>query len=140
VENKYTSTEDEFLARLASGKLVEQDEYDQMTPDLPAELIASALAKRYEISGETKMLIEAARLYQRGGLYYHALELCSRAPRIKDLQRIADKIIPIVRRDYPDTRMVGKLTDEAMLVIDLNGGTIIRFPPILPTTNLEEMA
>jgi hypothetical protein len=126
------SVEDQFLARLARGGLVSQDEYDQLFPDLPPEAVASALALRYQASGDLRVLVEAARLYAHAGFDYHVLELCSRSPHAPELHRLLQKTLPRVRQDYPDTRLVGKLLDEAFLVIDLDSGQIIRFPPLLP--------
>lgn len=124
--------EDEFLERLSRGGLILQDEYDQIALSLPSEAIAHALARRFQFTGETRMLIEAARLYLRAGSYYQVLEVCSRASRVHELQQIIEKTLPHLRRDYPDIPMIGKLLDEAFIVIDLHSGKIIRFPPLLP--------
>jgi len=132
------SIEDRFLARLARGGLVSQDEYDQICQDLPPEMIARALASRFEYTNETRTLIEAARLYLRAGYDLEALEVCSRGARVNELQRIVEKILPRLRQAYPDTRYYGKLLDEAFLVIDLSNGKIIRFPPLMPATIIQE--
>lgn len=126
------SLEDEFLARLGRGGLVSQDEYDQIAEALPPETLAGALARRFENGGETRMLVESARLYLLAGFYYEALEVCSRAQRYPALEKIIQQALPQVRADYPDTKLVGKLTDGAFLVIDVTSGTILRFPPLLP--------
>ncbi len=128
------SVEDDFLSRLARGLLIEQDEYDQLCQDLPPETLALALAKRFEQTNETQELVESARLYARAGLLYETLEICSRAPNIRELQKIIQKILPQVQKEYPEIRMVGKLLEEAFLVIDLTSGKIIRFPPLMPAT------
>jgi hypothetical protein len=132
------SVEDEFLARLACGNLVSQDEYDQLAQDLPDESLAAALAGRFNHTKETRILVEAARLYIHAGMYLHALEACSRAPRAAEVQKLIARALPEIRRNYPDIDLVGKLMDEAMLVIDLRCGKITRFPPIMPATSLEE--
>jgi hypothetical protein len=131
------SVDDEFLARLACGKLVSQDEYDQLAQDLPGETIAAALAQRFNHTNETRILIEAAKIYIQAGLYLHALEVCSRAQRFSEVQKLIARALPEVRRDYPNVDLIGKLMDEAMLVIDLRNGKITRFPPIMPATSLE---
>lgn len=128
------SVEDDFLRRLARGLLIEQDEYDQISADLPPEALANALAKRFEITRETRTLVEAARLYLHAGFVYETLELCSRAPNVAELQKILQKVLPQVRREYPETRLVGKLLEEALLVIDLVTGKMVRFPPLMPAT------
>lgn len=130
------SFEDDFLNRLARGLLVEQDEYDQVSQDLPPEELALAFARRFWITNETQALVQAARLYAHAGLIYETLEVCSRSPRSVELQKIQQKVLPLVRKEYPDIRLVGKLLDEAFLVIDLTSGKIVRFPPILPATVL----
>jgi hypothetical protein len=130
------TVEDDFLHRLARGLLIEQDEYDQIFEDLPAEALAQALAKRFEITGETRTLVEAARLYSRAGNLYDTLELCSRSPNLPELKRILHAALPQVQRDYPGTRLVGKLLEEAFIVIDLTNGKIVRFPPLMPATIL----
>jgi hypothetical protein len=128
------SIEDDFLQRLARGLLIEQDEYDQIFADLPAEALAQALAKRFEITGETRTLVEAARLYSRAGYVYETLELCSRSPNLPELKKILLHTLPQVQQNYPDTRLVGKLLEEAFIVIDLTSGKIVRFPPLMPAT------
>lgn len=128
------SIEDRFLARLARGLAISQDEYEQMSADLPPEILAEALARRFEITEETQSLVEAARLFEVAGFDYEALELCSRSPRLRQLQTIVQKILPRVRASYPETRWVGKLTDQAFLVIDLQTGSLTRYPPIFPAT------
>lgn len=133
----YQSAEDRFLEQLAGGYLVSQDEFDQMVQDMPPELIAAALANRYRHSLDIENIVEAARLYFHAGYYYEALELCSRFPRVYRLQQIARKTIPIIRKDYPDIRRIGKLLEHAFLVIDLETGKITRFPPLMPATILE---
>ena len=128
------SVEDDFLVRLTRGQLIEQDEYDQLWQDLPPEELARALAKRYAHTNETQALVEAARLYTHAGFLYEALEVCSRAPRISELRKITQKVLPQVQREYPGIKLVGKLLDEAFIVIDLESGEIVRFPPIIPAT------
>jgi hypothetical protein len=128
------SVEDRFLARLARGALISQDEYDQISEDLPPEILAGALASRFNYTNETRTLVEAARLYLRAGFDCEALEVCSRAVRINELQRIVEKILPRLRRAYPDTRLYGKLLEDAFLVIDLHTGHMDRFPPLMPAT------
>ena len=129
----YPSTEDELLERIARGGLVSQDEYDQIAEQLPPEALAGALARRFDHTGESRMLAEAARLYLLAGSYYQALEACSRAPRLQSSQKIIQQALPHLRASYPDTPMIGKLLEEAFLVIDLNSGKMVRFPPILPS-------
>lgn len=124
------SLEDDFLNRLARGHLIEQDEYDQMLPDLPQESIARALAKRHTCTQELPVLVEAARIFLREGLFYDALEACSRAPRQPELRKLILAALPEVQKDYPDIPMVGKLLEDAFLVINLQTGEIVRFPPI----------
>lgn len=128
------SIEDRFLSRLAGGSAITDDEYGQMSQDLPPEALAPALAKRFLVTGEIPSLVEAARLYAAAGYDYEALELCSRAPRVRQLQGIVKKLLPRVQKDYPDARKVGKLLDEALLVIDLQTGALTRFQPIMPAT------
>ena len=134
------SIEDRFLAQLARGGLISQDEYDQMCQDLPSEVIAGALAKRFDVTNETRTLVEAARLYLSAGYHLQALELCSRSVRVSELQKIVDQILPRLRQEYPDTRLLGKLLDEAFLVINLNTGRIDRLPPLMPATIIEAPA
>lgn len=126
------SIEDKFLSRLSRGGLVSQDEYDQLSQDFTPENLAVALARRYNITGETRMLEEAARLYAQAGLHYEVMELCSRFPRSRALQKLVQRTLPRIRKDYPDIKMIGKLMDEAFLVIDLDSGKMVRFPPIMP--------
>lgn len=132
------SAEDQFLAKLAGGDNISQDEYDQMCQDMPVDLVAAALVKRYRWTEDMHTLIEAARLFQHAELYYEALEVCSRFPRTYALRQMIQKILPRVRVDYhdiyPDTTQVGKLLDEAFLVIDLSNGSITRYPPLMPST------
>lgn len=134
------SAEDAFLERLARGGIITQDEYDQVAGDLPPEALAAALARRFESTGETRILVEAARLYAQSGFLYKALEACSRASRVPGLKQIVQESLPALRRDYPGARRVGKLLDQALLVIDLETGRIVRFPPILPATMCAERA
>lgn len=129
-----TSYEDAFLARLAGGGLISQDEYDQMSQDLPPEMIAGALAQRYHSTNDIPMLVEAARLYYQAGWYYHVLETCSRVSHGPSFHQMIQQTLPHIRRDYPDTRLVGKLLEEAFLVIDLQTGHIVRFPPLMPAS------
>jgi hypothetical protein len=131
------SVEDDFLARLSRGLLIEQDEYDQIYQDFPPEILASALAKRFEQTNQTQTLVEAARLYIHAGLLYEALELCSRAPRTPELQKIIQKALPQAQKEYPQTRLIGKLLEDAFIVIDLTTGKIVRFPPLMPATIIE---
>jgi hypothetical protein len=126
------SVEDDFLARLSRGLLIEQDEYDQIYQDFPPEILAAALARRFEQTNQTQALVEAAQLYAHSGFVYETLELCSRAPRSPELQKIIQKVLPQARREYPETRLIGKLLEEAFIVIDLTTGKIVRFPPLMP--------
>lgn len=126
------SAEDKILERIAQGGLVSQDEYDQVAQDLPEEALAGALVRRFDCTGESRMLVEAARLYLHSGAAYQALEACSRAPRLPALAKIIEQALPHVRAEYPDIPCVGKLLEEAFLVIDLRSGKMVRFPPILP--------
>ncbi len=128
------SIEDQFLAKISCGGLVSQDEYDQISQDLPPENLAGALARRFDATGETRMLEEAARLYAQAGKDYEALEVCSRFPRSQKLQKMVQMILPRIRKDYPDIKLIGKLMDEAFLVIDLESGKMVRFPPIMPAS------
>ena len=134
------SAEDAFLERLARGGTVSQDEYDQVSGDLPPEALAAALARRFELTGETRILVEAARLYAQSGYLYEALEACSRAPRVISLKQNIQHSLPALRLAYPGARRVGTLLDPALLVIDLDTGRIVRFPPILPATMCAERA
>lgn len=134
------SVEDRFLATLARGGLVSQDEYDQIIQDLPPEVIASALASRFNYTNETRVLVEAARLYLRAGFDLQALEVCSRGARVNELQHIVEKILPRLRQANPDTRLYGKLLEDAFLVIDLQTGHIVRYPPLMPATFIEDSA
>lgn len=134
------STEDRFLARLARGGLVSQDEYDQISQDLPPEVIAGALASRYNYTKETRVLIEAARLYLSAGYEFEALEVCSRTRRIRELERIVEKILPGLRQAFPGTRLYGRLLEEAFLVIDLDSGKMVRYPPLMPATMVDDSA
>lgn len=126
------SVEDRFLAQLARGGVVSQDEYDQICQDLPPEIVARALARRFDQTGETSTLVEAARLYAQAGFDYEVMEVCSRSPRVRELQHLVEKTLPRLRRDYPGIPMIGKLLEEAFLVIDLNSGKVVRFPPLMP--------
>jgi hypothetical protein len=130
---KTPSLEEAFLERLARGGLVSQDEYDQTAEYIDPAALACALAQRFSITAEIKFLVEAARLYLYNGQPYHALEACSRAPRARGLQPVIHKALEQVRGDYPDARQVGKLMEEAFLIIDLETGQIARFPPLLPS-------
>lgn len=129
---KTPTLEEAFLERLARGGLISQDEYDQTAEYIDPAALACALARRFSITGETKFLIEAARLYLYNGLPYLALEAASRAPRVHSLHAVILKALEQVRGDYPDARRVGKLMEEAFLIIDLESGQITRFPPLLP--------
>ena len=126
------SIEDAFLTKLAQGGLVSQEEYDQMAQDLPPEIIADALARRYKSTNDLPMLVEAARLYFHTGMYYAVLEVCSRVSHGQAFHTMIQKTLPYLRQDYPDVQMVGKLLDEAFLVINLDSGHIVRFPPLMP--------
>lgn len=128
-----TTAEEAFLARLARGGLVSQDEYDQTAEYLDPAALAQALASRFVCTGETKFLVEAARLYLRSGMPYHALEACSRSPRARGMQAVAGQALAQARGDYPDARQIGKLLEDAFLIIDLDTGRIARFPPLLPS-------
>jgi len=129
-----SSIEDQFLAKLSRGGLVAQDEYEQLGQDLPPEIVAGALARRFDVTSELRMLVEAARLYSRAGYDYEVLELCSRAPRSHELQRLVEKTLPRIRNAYPEIRRIGKLMDTAFIVIDLDTGKMVRFPPLMPAT------
>ncbi|NLG95775.1 MAG: hypothetical protein GX491_00285 [Chloroflexi bacterium] len=128
------SYEDAFLRKIARGVNLSQDEYDQMSQDLPPEILAAALVQRHNVTQEVRALIEAARLYLQAGMHYEAIEACSRNPRHPELQRIIRSALPKVREDYPDPdiRQIGKLLNEAFLVIDLLTGEIVRYPPLMP--------
>jgi hypothetical protein len=128
------SIEDDFLNRLARGLAVEQEEYDQLSHDLPMQDLALAFSMRYGYTHEIQALVESARLYSQAGYLYEALEVCSRSPRSSELRRIAQKMILRVQKEYPGIQRIGKLLDEAFLVIDLTSSEIVRFPPILPAT------
>ncbi len=129
------SLEAVFLERLASGGLVSQDEYDQTAEYLDPAALAEALARRFNCTKDARFLLEAARLYLQNDMPYHALEACSRSPRARGLAAIASKAIDAARREYPGTRQIGKLLDEAFLIIDLETGHIVRFPPVFPARN-----
>lgn len=137
------SYEDRFLAKLAGGENISQDEFDQMAQDMPLDLIAAALVRRFRWTEDMGTLIEAARLYHRAGQLYDALEICSRYPRVSALQRLIQKIIPVLRAEYgeiyPATEQVGRLHEEAFLVINLTSGEITRFPPLVQST-LQDLA
>lgn len=126
------SLDDVFLERLARGGLVSQDEYDQIAEYLDPAALAHALAQRFDSTGDARFLLESARLYLQTGLAYHALEACSRAPRARGMAAVAAQALELARGDYPDARQVGKLMDEAFIIIDLQTGSIARFPPLLP--------
>lgn len=130
--NLSMSIDDEFLSRLARGGVISQDEYDQMAHDLPPEMIAQALAARSQSINDTPLLAEAARLYFRAGRYYEVLEVCSRVSHGEAFHALINKTLPYLRRDYPGEKRVGKLLDQAFLVIDLDTGHIVRFPPLMP--------
>jgi hypothetical protein len=57
------------------------------------------------------------------------------------LRQMANQILPRIRHDYPDDEVIGKLLDEAFLVINLRTGKVERFPGLLParewTTEIE---
>ena len=131
------SAEDEFLEKLAGGVNISQDEYDQMRQDMPAELLAGALVKRFRWTEDMNTLVEAARLYQYAGMLYETLEVCSRFPGVHSLRQIIQASLPRLRADYrdiyPGTILVGKLLDEAFLVINLSSGAITRYPPLFPS-------
>ena len=126
------SLDEIFLERLASGGLVSQDEYDQIAEYLDPKPLAEALARRFSCTKDARFLLEAARLYLHNGMPYHALEACSRSPRARGLAAIASQALDQARSEYPDTRQIGKLMDDAFLIIDLETGHIVRFPPIFP--------
>lgn len=126
--------EDRFLARLARGEDIAQDEYDTIMPDLPPEQVAEALVRRFDRTGEYPTLVEAAKLYLHAGLPFNALEICSRYPNRHEFHRLIEQILPYARKEYPRTPMVGKLLDQAFLVIDLISGQITRYPPLMPAT------
>jgi hypothetical protein len=127
-----------MLARLSGGFNLTQDEYDQAADVLPPELIARALLKRFAWTGDARTLQEAAQLYLRAGDYYHAYEVCTRMPRSYALKQLALKILPRIRRDYPDTPVLGRLVEDTLLVIDLRSGKAERFPGLLPARECEE--
>lgn len=124
--------EDDFLERLARGLIIEPDEYNQVVQDLPKEALALAFSRRFWITRETQALVQAAYLYNHAGMTYEALEVCSRASRSSELQKIKQRALGQARQEYPGIQWIGKLLDEAFLVIDLVSGQIIRFPPIIP--------
>ena len=126
------SVEDKFLSKLARGGMIGQDEYDQMTQDLPPELVAQALAERFQSVNDVPLLAEAAKLYFRAGRYYDVLEVCTRVSRGDTFHQLIQKALPYLRQDYPGEKRVGKLLDQAFLVIDLETGHIVRFPPLMP--------
>lgn len=132
-----SSFEDRFLAKLARGDAITPDEYEQLAQDFPDEELAQALARRFECTGETRVLIEAARLFLRARQPYQALEVCSRRPNLPEMRQLAQKALPFLQKLYPDTRQVGKLLEEAFLVIDLQTGQTTRFPPLLITNPSE---
>lgn len=132
------SIEDQFLSRLAEGREISQDEYEQMREDFPPELIASALVRRFRYTEEVRTLIEAAQIYSHAGFDYEAMEVCSRFPRVTAMQKIVQHTLPRLRQEYPGIHFIGKLLDEAFLVIDLNTGKMTRFPPIFPATVLKQ--
>jgi hypothetical protein len=127
------SVEDDLLSRIAHGQPIEQDEYDQLRQDLPPEELARALARRHACTNEPQALVEAARLFEHCGLLYDAVEVCSRAARLPELRQVLRRLLPRVQREYPETRLVGKLLEEAFIVIDLESGEIVRFPPLIPS-------
>ncbi len=127
------SFEDHFLKKLARGADIAQDEYAQMSQELPDEQLAAALVRRFQKTGEMPVLLEAARLYQRAGQAYAVLEICSRYPHKAEFRKMVQKNLPQVRQEYPGTQWVGKLLEEAFIVIDLQEGTIVRFPPLMPS-------
>lgn len=131
-KGRLSSTDDQLLARLSDGFSVSQDEYDQVAYDLPPEAIAQALEQRWRWTEDAGTLLEAARVYMRAGHYYQAFELCTRSPRSTLLRQLANQILPRIRRDYPEDEVIGKLLDEAFLVIDLRSGKVERFPGLLP--------
>ena len=131
------SIDDQFLEKLARGYAMTQDEFDQIGQDLPPELIAAALVRRFRYIEEVHLLVEAARLYAHAGFDYEALEICSRYPRVHELKKIVERTLPRLRKEYPGIPSIGKLLDEAFLVIDLNTGKMTRFPPLFPATILD---
>lgn len=132
------TAEDRFLSRLANGKTISQDDYNQMVEFIAPETLADALVKRFEFTGDMRTLVEAALLYLQAGYPFKALEVCSRFPKEYALRQVVKKLLPALRQeyqeDYPSTTMVGKLLDEAFLVIDLSTGGVTRYPPIMPST------
>ena len=82
-----------------------------------------------------RTLIEAARLFNEAGKPYQALEVCSRYPKIYELRQDKGKILPLLREtyqdDFPATHQVGKLLDEAFLVVDLVSGAVLPTPHAL---------
>jgi hypothetical protein len=126
------SAEEEVLGQLADGYNVSQDAYDQVAYDLPPEELARALLSRWRWTEDSRTLLEAARLFLRAEDYYQAFELCTRQPRSSAMRNMAGEILGRIRRDYPEDKMIGKLLDEAFLVIDLRTGRVERFPGLLP--------
>ncbi len=126
--------EDRFLARLARGDEIAQDEYDSLLPDLAPEAVAEALVRRFTRTGEHATLAEAAKMYLHVGMIFEALEICSRYPNRYEFRRLTEQILPLARKAYHGTRMIGKLLDEAFLVIDLTSGQMDRYPPLMPAT------
>ena len=127
------SIEDEFLNRLAEGRSIGQDEFDQMAQDLPPDCLADALVRRYHYTNDVRSMVVAAQLYLQAEQPYQALEVCSRFPRVYSLQKLARQILPQVRLEYeePGIYAIGKLLENAFLVIDLKSGKITRYPPCI---------
>ena len=138
------TAEERFLARLALGKNISQDDYGQMIEFIAPSMLARALLKRFIYTGDMRTLIEAARLFNEAGEPYQALEVCSRYPKFYELRQIKGKILPLLREtyqdDFPATHQVGKLLDEAFLVVDLVSGAVTRYPPLMPSTLQEDAA
>ncbi len=131
------NSEERFLSRLGSGANISQDDYNQMAEFIAPEALARALVRRFECNEDIRALQEAARLFLLADLPYQALEVCSRYPKIYALQKLTQEILPHLRQayqeEYPSTHMVGRLLEEAFLVVDLSTGQVTRYPPIMPS-------
>jgi hypothetical protein len=128
--------ETRFLQRLARGEEIAQDEYFTICADLDPEILAAALVTRFRCTGYSSALLEAARLFLAAGQPFRVLEICSRYPRKPEFHRLAQKTLPGLRKEYPGTFQVGRLLEEAFLVVDLRTGTVERFPPLMPASGL----
>jgi hypothetical protein len=128
--------ETRFLERLAWGEEIAQDEYDTICADLDPETLAGALVARFRSTGYASTLLEAARLFLAAGQPFRALEICSRYPHKPEFRRLAQKTLPVLRKEYPGTFQVGRLLEEAFIVVDLRTASVERFPPLMPANGL----